>query len=425
MRKIFFLILMFSYCAESKEISRFNSQPDSLENYFPLELGNTYQYFKRTYGLPSCFSSSQYTIDQDTVIDQKRYFWVKDIWLRMELPGKLFYYNTSSNQEGVVMDFSLEAGQKLGNKTITSGNTEVFGKIIPWKGFNNDYYDPWQGIQSYGTNWGYGIGKIYEYSFWSGPGTGPIEERTELIQFVKNENDSIINFSYDYYPKMVYTPVDTIMSHIFNMSIQVDHYYSYIKAPCSSFQFIESITIESYYKHLDSIIINAPLKVNSNRDSINFSATYTLDTLLLKKGFEFYYRIQAKDKGVIPHYAYKPDTDYYKVICKSIKIDEVDTSNYGGKDTTNILPHEFALSQNYPNPFNPETNISYQLPVTSKVSLKVYDVLGNEVAILVNEEKPAGKYQVKFKGSSFSSGVYFYQLRVGQFVQTMKFVLLK
>jgi hypothetical protein len=411
---------MFSYCAESKEISRFNPQPDSLENYFPLSLGNTYQYFKRTYGLPSCFSSSQYTIDQDTVIDQKRYFWVKDIWLRMELPGKLFYYNTSSNQEGVVMDFSLEAGQKLGNKTITSGTREVFGKIIPWKGFNNDYYDPWQGIQSYGTNWGYGIGKIYEYSFWSAPGTGPIEERTELIQFVKNENDSIINFSYDYYPKMVYTPVDTIMSHIFNMSIQVDHYYSYIKAPCSSFQFIESITIESYYKHLDSIIINAPLKINSNRDSINFSATYTLDTLLLKKGFEFYYRIQAKDKGVIPHYSYKPDTGYFKVILGNNVIVEE-----GGSDEESHKSFLFSLSQNYPNPFNPETTIKYQVSVKSFVTLKIFDLLSREVATLVNEEKEPGRFEVQFKGSNFSSGIYFYRLTACNFSQTRKFVLLK
>ncbi|MDP3683052.1 MAG: T9SS type A sorting domain-containing protein, partial [Ignavibacteria bacterium] len=86
-------------------------------------------------------------------------------------------------------------------------------------------------------------------------------------------------------------------------------------------------------------------------------------------------------------------------------------------------------SQNYPNPFNPETVISYQLPVNSKVSLKVFDILGKEVAILVNEEKPAGKYQVNFNGSILASGVYFYKLSAnggaGSFSQTRKFVLLK
>ena len=97
----------------------------------------------------------------------------------------------------------------------------------------------------------------------------------------------------------------------------------------------------------------------------------------------------------------------------------------GIKNENNDIPSEFSLSQNYPNPFNPETVINYQLPVNSKVSLKVYDVLGNEVATLVNEEKPAGKYQVNFKGSNHASGVYFYKLTAGTFSETRKFVLLK
>ena len=96
----------------------------------------------------------------------------------------------------------------------------------------------------------------------------------------------------------------------------------------------------------------------------------------------------------------------------------------GVKDENQNRPNEFSLSQNYPNPFNPSTVISYQLAVNSKVSLKVYDVLGNEVATLVNEEKPAGKYQVKFN-TQLASGVYFYQLRAGNFVQTKKFILMK
>src|SRR5690606_24928583 len=67
----------------------------------------------------------------------------------------------------------------------------------------------------------------------------------------------------------------------------------------------------------------------------------------------------------------------------------------------------FTLQQNYPNPFNPSTVISYELPVSGDVTLKVYDVLGNEIATLVNEEKPAGIYEVEFDGSMLSSGIYF------------------
>ena len=87
----------------------------------------------------------------------------------------------------------------------------------------------------------------------------------------------------------------------------------------------------------------------------------------------------------------------------------------------------FQLYQNYPNPFNPSTVISYQLGVNSKVSLKIYDILGNEVAILVNEEQQAGfhNYELGIRNYELSSGVYFYQLRAGSFVETRKFILMK
>jgi len=89
------------------------------------------------------------------------------------------------------------------------------------------------------------------------------------------------------------------------------------------------------------------------------------------------------------------------------------------------LPFSFNLAQNYPNPFNPSTKIQYQVSSITQVALKVYDVLGNEVATLVNEEKSAGKYQVDFNGRELSSGVYFYQLKAGSFVETKKMLLLK
>ncbi len=90
-----------------------------------------------------------------------------------------------------------------------------------------------------------------------------------------------------------------------------------------------------------------------------------------------------------------------------------------------ILPSEFSLNQNYPNPFNPSTTISYSLPITSVVSIKVYDILGRQVAALVNEEKPAGSYKIDFNRDNFSSGVYIYSMRANGFVQNMKMILLK
>jgi len=89
------------------------------------------------------------------------------------------------------------------------------------------------------------------------------------------------------------------------------------------------------------------------------------------------------------------------------------------------VPKTFALEQNYPNPFNPSTAISYQLPVAGNVSLKVFDMLGKEVATLVNARQEAGAYTVNFNANNLSSGVYFYRLQAGNFVQTRKMMLVK
>ncbi|MBC8043889.1 MAG: T9SS type A sorting domain-containing protein [Rhizobacter sp.] len=89
------------------------------------------------------------------------------------------------------------------------------------------------------------------------------------------------------------------------------------------------------------------------------------------------------------------------------------------------IPTAFGLLQNYPNPFNPTTAIQYQLPIPSKVSLKVFDLLGREVQTLVNDTKPAGYYQANFNASQLASGTYFYKLQAGTFVQTKRLTVVK
>jgi photosystem II stability/assembly factor-like uncharacterized protein len=91
----------------------------------------------------------------------------------------------------------------------------------------------------------------------------------------------------------------------------------------------------------------------------------------------------------------------------------------------NPAPIDYSLKQNYPNPFNPTTTIKYFIPELRFVTLKVYDVLGNEIATLVNEENSAGEYEVEFDGTGLPSGIYFYRLRSGLFVETKKMVLMK
>ena len=107
------------------------------------------------------------------------------------------------------------------------------------------------------------------------------------------------------------------------------------------------------------------------------------------------------------------------------------THGYFGNQTEKLrqynttLPDYFSISQNFPNPFNPMTIIKYELPENSRVQLKIYDILGKEVAELVNEDKPAGYHEVEFNASSLPSGIYFYRIQAGSFVDTKKMILMK
>ena len=98
-----------------------------------------------------------------------------------------------------------------------------------------------------------------------------------------------------------------------------------------------------------------------------------------------------------------------------------------GKSLANekVIPKEYELFNNYPNPFNPTSTIRYGLPMDGFVTLKVYDILGREVATLVNEQKHAGNYEVIFSASNLPSGIYFYRLKAGSFTHTKKMILLR
>uniref|UniRef100_A0A7V2ZJ26 T9SS type A sorting domain-containing protein n=1 Tax=Ignavibacterium album TaxID=591197 RepID=A0A7V2ZJ26_9BACT len=106
-----------------------------------------------------------------------------------------------------------------------------------------------------------------------------------------------------------------------------------------------------------------------------------------------------------------------------IKINDLITNV--DEESYSTIPSQFYLSQNFPNPFNPSTKISWQSPVGSRQILKVYDILGNEVATLVDEFKEAGRYEIEFDARNLSDGIYFYRLQADNFVQTKKMILIK
>jgi hypothetical protein len=128
--------------------------------------------------------------------------------------------------------------------------------------------------------------------------------------------------------------------------------------------------------------------------------------------------VVVKDNKIANFYLQEFTARYYEA-------GGTDSIKVSVKEVGSGIPENYSLSQNYPNPFNPTTNIDFSIPATSKVSLKVYNVIGQEIATLVDGEMKAGNYQVSFNASGMASGVYFYRLTAGSFVMNKKFTLLK
>jgi hypothetical protein len=125
---------------------------------------------------------------------------------------------------------------------------------------------------------------------------------------------------------------------------------------------------------------------------------------------------------------YEQEINYLKSWTAN-RIDWLDQNMIGEPTEINDSKHQilsgFSLKQNYPNPFNPSTTIGFSIPNETFVTIKIYDILGNEIAVLVNDTKLAGKYDILFDTNGLTSGVYYYQMSAGNFIDTKKLLLLK
>jgi hypothetical protein len=177
----------------------------------------------------------------------------------------------------------------------------------------------------------------------------------------------------------------------------------------------------------------ALLARDSTRILINNIGNHLLNNL---SGIHHYSReftinasaLRRKNVWVIPNISlsgtFNQNNLYFALVNVSIEGDNLGKRS-PKSDEKNIIPTEYSLKQNYPNPFNPTTQIRYSIVNGGIVTLKVFDLLGREVATLVNEEKPAGTYQVEFNAKGLASGIYFYTLVSGNFAATKKLILLK
>ncbi|HLT24683.1 MAG TPA: T9SS type A sorting domain-containing protein, partial [Ignavibacteria bacterium] len=137
------------------------------------------------------------------------------------------------------------------------------------------------------------------------------------------------------------------------------------------------------------------------------------------------YPVRYMIKAVDEHLDQSVYSDFVSTLGSEENGGPIDPDRPMGLENENDLPNSFSLQQNYPNPFNPTTNIQYDIPKDVFVSIKVYDMLGREIAELVNEVKNAGRYIVGFNGSNLASGIYYYKIKAGNFEQTRRMVLVK
>ena len=161
--------------------------------------------------------------------------------------------------------------------------------------------------------------------------------------------------------------------------------------------------------------------------NVNIVLTRKSSTLSFNKETETIEMIEAKAEAEA---LFTFDINRNATVNKKDTIDFIITDANGLMMSKSFIfsytgPKEFKLEQNYPNPFNPTTTIQYQLPQDARVTLKIYDILGSEVATLVNEEQEAGYKEVQFTGSNIASGMYVYRLQAGDFISTKKMMLLK
>ncbi len=423
MKKTFFLVTLFLLC-----LDKIFSQTTP-NNYMPLQIGNTYQYFEQLSvggGFPfTGYSLSTSSVLRDSLINNHKYYfyqgrYISD-WIRYSEEDKKVYAFWNDTDR-VYMDFSKAQGDTFYQFYLPLHNYQV-ASIIAAQGYKG-YYTEWTRPSGTYKHWER-FAKNFGISFFQdNHRVGFTETAINAGVIMAIVYDSVGNVQYftsHYKPQITIAPITVVNSQNFNLGFIVTHYYNRYPVPShGGLNFTDTVMFESFYQKNDSIITK-PIITASNSTYPNYNISTTLDTSLMKNGFSFYYRIIAKDKGLIPETSHSPDSGYYQCIW------DVGT----GVENNEEMPKEFSLSQNYPNPFNPSTRIQYQVSSNSHVSLKVYDVLGNEVATLVDEYKPAGTHEVEFPNvetrhaSSLPSGIYFYQLKVGNFLTSKKMILMK
>ncbi|MDF1611794.1 T9SS type A sorting domain-containing protein [Stygiobacter electus] len=242
------------------------------------------------------------------------------------------------------------------------------------------------------------------------PYTGRV---TEIFGFDYNKKYNLIAYSYETQPNT--------RIHLFDMKTGKDSVAFHLESDMPNSTCADGAPLSFDYLKWASDSNKLLFFGNFATNSVAGIYTYYLDkdsTLLLSDCHDFGLKTDAEwmsNDTVI--FSNQTAFRVYSLLVPKITTSIDDEDSY--------IPKSFIIFQNYPNPFNPLTTIEYSIPKSSFVTLKVFDILGREVATLVNEEKSLGNYKINFNGSSLSSGIYFYRLNADNFSEAKKFILMK
>jgi hypothetical protein len=385
------------------------------QNYFPMQLSNKYQVQELIHShLPTGGGSYSRLNDlkllplQDTMINNIHFFRFNYMQSYKPLNPNCFYgYDTLQNilyakcpgddTLRIAVDFNVPkdslfvsyiSGSPHSATSAGKFTDNVMGDTLPCFAFNSNY-------------------ELVRKSYYFGSGIGLYASKH--FEF-GGEFTSDIN--------LISAIIDT---NIFNpITLKITSLSPLINRPLNTFPFVmhgiyqTNLDVTDTFKLLyqyqrDSLVYYSGSVIFNSADNIN---------ILLPPdaapGDILKVRAEISDTSIFNNFASYPDTGYASILILA----PTDVN-----DAT--VSYSFQLEQNYPNPFNPSTTIRYQIPKSGFVNLKVYDVLGNEVAVLVNENKSKGNYNLTFNASGLAAGVYIYLLKVNDYVSSKKMILLK
>ncbi len=396
------------------------SEVAEAQNFFPMKSGNKYQFgyywqFHGPGGTSSGYSYGKYTIGKDSVINGQTFYKFNQTHLQLffSMDEDDFLFRYDSTQQKLFVKIPNEDTVRLAVDFNVPADS-VFTSYI--KGSPAGYRS--QGI-TIDTVFGYPV-EIFKmtYNFYSENGSYTFADKFGLIRSDNIWWESTLNGSTS---NSIFSAI--IDSTIYNpIILEITDVHPLIDRPIDTFPFVlhanysSSLppTIDSFY--VDIIHTRADTVLHQWRKEFSgYQVNVPLYPEMLEVGDIVKIRATITDESIFENVDHYPDSGYalINVLDPVTGLEE------------NKSPNEYSLSQNYPNPFNPSTVIEYSLSEPGKVTLRVYNLLAVEVALLVNEEQPAGEHRVLFDADKFNlpSGVYFYKLTGGDFVDVKKMIL--